>query len=210
MKLISKLDVKYLLPLTLACVAFSAYSIYRCTRGTEAPDPAGQDPESIMHYIASDAFSNLPKEAKSDFLRKMPPPEKAVELMADASKLPEEQRRKMHENMRPMFETMMQKKVDEYFLLSPEQREEYLDNEIARFEQMRPGGPGGLGGPPPGAPPPSGGPPPPGGANGRAEPPKPSLKGIKSMIESSDPATMAKMHQFHRDMRKRMEQRRKE
>lgn len=157
----------------------------------QVPEPKGQKPEEITKFIASAEFSKIPEEQKNNYLGKITPPspEKAAEMFAAAEKLSDEERKRLHENMRPVFEAAMKKRVDEYFALAPEKREEYLDREIEKMEAMRNAnskdGPGGR---PP-------------------HPPKPSVDELKSRVEKTAPATQAKMHQFFMDMRKRMEKR---
>ncbi|HCE43916.1 MAG TPA: hypothetical protein DET40_10245 [Lentisphaeria bacterium] len=186
------MKIKYLVQAG-AVVAIGTLSMvcYKPFSPVKVPDPKSLTQDGIAKAISSDSFSKLPQEKKDEYLEKITPadPEKGREIFASVEKMTDEEKKNFHENMRPAFQKMMQKRVDEYFAMTPEKKEEFLDREIERMNEMRKGGNGGPGGP------------------GRGPPPKPDVQHLKNMFETQDPVTKAKMHQFFRDMHQRAERR---
>ena len=188
----------------VGCLVITAAVIgaYLVMRPITAPDPASQDKDQKVKFIASKEFSKLPEKEKSDYLNKIA--DARVEegrgggLWQEASKLPEDDRKVFFENMRPMFELRMNKRVQEYCALSEEKREEYLDKMIDQFMERREerearggqDGGGWRGGGPDG------------GRGGG-----PSVQRVKDRISGTDPATRAKAAAFFRDLRARMQTR---
>jgi hypothetical protein len=89
------------------------------------------------HYAAKapsdDELSQLRAQATAD-------PNALFGKMRDTmrdEKLTDDQRRKMMDNMRTVFEEQMDKRVDEYYTAKPEDREEILDRHIDEFEKFR-------------------------------------------------------------------------
>jgi hypothetical protein len=115
----------------------------------------------------------------------------------------EGQREKLRDNIRPVMRQVMMARVTQYFEIPETEKVAYLDQMIDEGGGMM--GRGGPGGP--------GGGPPPGGADRDANRPPdgerrgPSPERMKARLESTDPADRARMQEFHKDMRERMEQR---
>ena len=188
------MNIKYLVnaggAVTIGTLTLICYNPFKTVR---VPDPKNLTQEGIAKVISSDSFSKLPQDKKDEYFEKIAPadPEKGRAMFASVEKMTDAEKKNFHENMMPAFQTMMQKRVDEYFAMSPEKRREFLDQEIERMEEMRKDGKGGPGGP---------------GGPGRGPPPKPDVQHLKNMFETQDPVTKAKMHQFFKDMHQRMEQ----
>ncbi len=181
------MKVKYL-TISAALLASGTMSLvaYRSFGPVRVPDAKTLEAAGIAKVVSSDNFSRLSQEEKVKYLENAgsSDPEKRKEVFASVEKLSGPEKQKFFENMRPIHEKMMLKKVDEYLALSPEGKQEFLDQEIERMQAM--GGPGGKGGRPP---------------------PKPDVQHLKNMFEKEDPVTRAKMHQFFKDVHQRMEQR---
>ncbi len=180
------------------------------------PDPKDQKPVDIAKLMASPDFSKLSSNTKDKYLENLMNQDKTREIFYSSEGMTDDQKKNLRENMRSVFEIRMKKTVDEYFALTPDKREEYLDKKIdemaERFAERQraaeaqggsgnpPGpsawGPGGGGGGPPGQ----------GGGGGRRQ--GPSVQQVKSRIETTDPLVRAQGAQFRKDMRARMEQRR--
>ena len=166
------------------------------------PAPEDQSPEQIRDYLASRDFAAQPAGVRQAYF------EKAVASGTDSARrrrlfgrgeLTDEQRQQLRRNVRPLFEKMMQKRMDEYFALPPEQRtaemEKMIDRMMAWQRQRGEGQPprdGQAGAPGEGQ-----------RRGGRA----PSLERIKQRIENTPPEDRAKWMEFIKDLRKRMEQR---
>jgi hypothetical protein len=160
------------------------------------------------------------------FSGKGPPSrEKMDEMRRAMDQLTPAQRDEIMRPMREQMERRMEKRLDDYFALAPEQRAAYLDKEIKEmekrhkeFESRRQQTGQGKNGPDSG-PPPGGGPGPgpggpgapgggPGGPGGR--PPRPEEMGTDAakqrrndMFDHMSPSQRAKMDLFFSDMAKR-------
>lgn len=188
----------------------------RCPEPVLPEDP---QPEDLVAIIASRSFDKLPQEKKSELIdamvasRKPPSSADAKGMPPVVAALDEEAQHRFHEVMRQNFRVKMNERINEYFALPPEARQEYLDEMID--EQQERGGPGGGpggGGPGRGGPPGSEGPA--GGessgqpsSNDGAQAGRPSPQDhMRSRIEGTAPEERAK----HLEFMKAMQQRRTE
>jgi hypothetical protein len=187
----------------------------------------------LWWWFRGDAQVEKVKQLQAGMFEAKKPPtmEQMDEMRREMDKLTPAQR---EEVMRPMRERMQQdmnKRMDEYFALSPQQRMAFLDAEIQKMEKwrkdfenrMRQGNqgrngaavgppPGGAGGGPGGGPGMPGGGPPggPKGGPGGGPGPGPWAMGADArklfrndMLDHFSPAQRAKMDAFFSDMQKR-------
>jgi len=172
------------------------------------PNQTVMTPEEKLKFMASDKFKALSDQQKAQFVQQSMRKGNPGEMFRAGRDLPEAEREKLHENMRGTMETMMKKRVDDYFALPEDQRDAYLDsivNEMAaRRNRMaasgqRPPGPGGAQAQPgqrgPGGP---GGPGGWGGDNG--------LQRLKDRLATTDPTTRAKQTEFRKAFFNKMKQ----
>lgn len=111
--------------------------IYLCVgSGTEPPSPEDQTPEEKVKFLASDNFSELPQEAKQKYLTEAVQEGKFREIFRSSRELPEEERKKLRENLHPVFRKMMQERINKYFTITNEdERIAYLDKLIDEHEE---------------------------------------------------------------------------
>lgn len=179
----------------LGAAVLACWSLMACRK---APDPLKQRPIESVKYIASSDFTKLPEKERQEYFEKLtggigekkggPPP-----FMKEIEGLPENERKAFFQNMRPMFEARMLKEAKDYFSTPDEQKAEYLDKIIDRFEERR-------NNPPP--------PPPDGAGKEGGGPPRgpPSASMIKERIETTDPGTRALREEFFKDLHARMKE----
>ncbi len=113
----------------------------------KALDPSRQTKEERVYYIASKDFSKLSDAEKRAYLSQASNgQENGRRRMsaAELSQLSGDQRRTYFENMRPMMEAgrekmeaEREKRIKEYFALTPEQRDEYLENMVKQMQDRR-------------------------------------------------------------------------
>lgn len=155
------------------------------------PDIATQSEQDVVRYVASEQFSKLPEPKRQVYLQAVadrfegrPPDMRDVELS-------DEQRDRLRENVRPMFRQRMEQRIDAFFALPEEQRDAYLDDMIDRMQEMRNRRPRDAGR---------------GDRQGRRgggfTPER-----MKQRLENTPPDRRAKMAEFFRAMRQRMEDR---
>jgi hypothetical protein len=180
-----------------------------------APDPANQTPEQTVAYMASDAFGKLSVEQQDAYVSAAREAHGAEGRRAFfRGDLDDDQRERLRDNMREVMRRRMRQRLDAFFELPEEQRNEYLDRILDGFGRRRR---------PPGD---DGGPPPPqrgeatastggdsgGDANGDGDGRRRGRRGItpegmKRMIENSDPEDRARMAEFMKALRKRARER---
>jgi hypothetical protein len=119
--------------------------------------------------------------------------------------LAEPERRRLRENLAPVVRQMHKRRMNRYFELPPEERTAYLDELIDEMRRHAGAGPGGSGpdraGRRPARRSAEDGPPPPGPPRGLTP------ERIKRHIESTSPEDRARFMQFHKAVRRRMEER---
>jgi len=100
------------------------------------PRPERQTPEEVVRYLASPAYEELdPKSREAYFEGAVNRfDQENVNWPALADPLSEEERQRLQRNARPLLRQMMERRVDRYFELPPEERTAYLDEMIDQME----------------------------------------------------------------------------
>jgi hypothetical protein len=191
--------------LALGALIAGVAAILRHTPLDPPPDPAGLSPADTARFLASDQFHKYSMREKRSYLERLReerrkrmaegraegPPEGAFE------ELSEEERENLRRNVRRVFMEMMQDAVNDYFALPEAERTAYLDERIDEFRSR--GGPRGG---------PGGGPPRDESARGDGAARRgPTPERVSRMMRMTDPETRAKMIEFRRALRQRMEER---
>jgi hypothetical protein len=125
----------------LAFVAFAGAGIWAYWGSAPpetAPNPVLQRPEDRAAYIASDRFKSLPEEEKREYFRKSMEDGGGRAVFGARESMTEEQRDKLRENTREVFESIQKERVDAFFeLQTPEEKVAYLDKQIDEMEKRR-------------------------------------------------------------------------
>jgi len=172
------------------------------------PEPGAQSPRQVREYLASKDFAAQPVRARRDYLERAlasgTSGGRGRRLFRGADDLTEEQRHRLRENVGPLMrermQQMMERRLDDYFALPPAERTAYLDRMIDEMADRR------ARRPPPTArsrPEPSSESPRPPRRRGRGFAPE----RMKRHIEKTPPEVRARRMEFHKAMRKRMEER---
>jgi hypothetical protein len=98
------------------------------------PDPK-KEPKKTIKFLASKDFSSMPMEDKQEYMRKMR--ESGDRRMFRNSQLTQEERTQLHQNMRPVFRTMMKERMKKFFAMSKEEQNKELDKAIARMKERQ-------------------------------------------------------------------------
>lgn len=187
-----KSNSRKLLAATLSVLAVTALlttAIILLRSPAQAPDPTVMEKTEAVKFIASDKFAALPEQQKIEYVRKMRgdnpgPPPVMDESLSDA------ERQAVRKNMGSVMRKEMVERTRQFFKMSKEEQEKFLDKMIADMEARRkndqaqgrtPGGPGGLDG---------------GNRDAR----------MQAMLEGTDSTTRAQMHEMHERIRQRMQQ----
>ena len=166
------------------CAVVASYALW----ADSTPGLDETNPGKIAKYMASDEFAKLDESTRREYFRA---------LRDNADKLSDQDRDKLRESMGRSMRQQMQARLDEYFELPADQRQAHLDNIIDRMQARRANGM-----PAPGNPPPDDRP------NGQRGPRRGFTPDrLKRMIENTPPERRAKMAEFMKAMRKRMEER---
>ena len=196
--------------LALLCAVVAAVAVI-LLRAPSRPPPNPQDlsPADTARYLASDSFRTLPmweKRAYMERLRDERRRRSAEEGEAGRpdrvfEELSEEERENLRRNVRRVFMEMMRDAVNEYFELPEMERTAYLDERIDEFRARG----GARRGPGRGAPDGESD----RGAGGSARSGRrgPTPERMGRMMRRTDPEMRAKMIEFRRAMRERMEER---
>ncbi len=210
-----------------AGVAAGAYVLWPRERPVVVvPVPSTQTPEETMKYVASKDFEALDADEKEKYF------DEAVKHFESQNvwrmprtELSPEERERLFKNAGPLFQKVMDARIDKYFALPPEEKTAYLDNMIDRMQEMRAAGEerrrergAARGTTDPAAV----------AATDTGRPPRPESTGtpgttqpqecrgpgerfspqrIKERIESTPPEDQAKRAEFFKAFRKRMEER---
>jgi len=95
---------------------------------SKAPDPKTQTPADVTRFLASAEFDKLNDEQKDDYYSKLADNSETTRAFrGPISEFSEEERDRLRRNTAPIFEKMMQKRVDQYFDQPIEKRDEYMD-----------------------------------------------------------------------------------
>ncbi|MGC9454093.1 MAG: hypothetical protein ACP5HU_04445 [Phycisphaerae bacterium] len=168
------------------------------------PDPEKQSPEEVVEYLASEDFGKLSTERKREYLEQA---REAGRLqgrrMMSGQDLSDEQRQQYFENMADVGRQHMRERLDEFFALPQEQRTEFIDRMLDRF-QNRPMRPADERSPAASA---EGDDSSDGAGDGRRSRGGFTAEHMKRMIENTDPEDRARMAEFVKAMQKRMEER---
>jgi hypothetical protein len=164
----------------------------------QRPAPVEQEPKAVLEYLASEEFAAMPEAHRQEYFAKAQP------VLREAggpgspafAELSQEQRQRLGKNIGPLMRKEMQRRIDKFFELPPEERDAYLDDMIDEMESWRrrhrP-------------------PPPTRDSDSEDRRPRPgrgfSPARLKGMIETGDPVERAKMVEFGKAMRRRMEER---
>ncbi len=181
-----------LVSVLVALVGVSATLLFM--RHKPAPDPKSQTPQEIAKYIASDDFAALSGKERTQYLnsgRELMRGKNAMDGLSD------EEKEKFRENVRSGNDPM-KKRMQEYFKLPPDQRQEYLKKMMEEMEARRKSGQDR----PPDAPPGEGRGGNQGGQGGQGAGPRnpPSSDKIRNRLEKESPVERAQRTQFMRDM----------
>jgi hypothetical protein len=98
------------------------------------PDPK-KEPKKTIKFLASKDFSSMSMEDKQEYMRKMRT--SGDRRMFRNSKLSQEERTQLHQNMRPVFRAMMKERMTKFFAMSREEQNKELDKAIARMKERR-------------------------------------------------------------------------
>jgi len=164
--------------------------------GTHAPDPMKMTPQANLKYMASKEFAALPKAEKESYFSRLrqnhnsTPPQRP-----DFSTLSQAERENLRKNTGRMMQKEMRERMKQFFSLSREEQDKYLDKMIKERQQRRQqelarNGGTGNNNPPPGGPPE--------GGNRQAM--------MQSMLENTDSNSRAQMHEFMSRLRAREQQ----
>lgn len=162
------------------------------------PEVNAETTQESAEYLASEDFKKLPEKKKEKFVAEIFRSGQGRTVMREARKnMSEEQRQEFRRSTRSMFRKRMEKRMDDYFKLPPDQRLAQLDKMIDRMQERRnrprrarDNSDGnrrrGRGW----------------GRRGRRSPER-----MKRRIERTSPERRAKFVEFHKAMRKRMKER---
>jgi len=177
------------------------------------PPPEKQTPKQVRDYLASAEFGDHSVEVRQAYLDKViaSGTARARRDLFGRGNLTDEQRRQLRQNVQPVVQNMMQQRIDQYFELPPDQRTAYLDKMIDQMMAWRPSGP-------PRRPPPqttqpaqTARPQPTGSSEQQPRSHRPGRgftpQRMKRHIESTPPEMRAKLIEFMKAFRKRMEER---
>lgn len=181
--------------------------------GTPSPaeTPDLSDSEAAREFILSDEFGKLPEDRRYEAFKKVFPMEPGSGGPPQGLRpweMSEEQREAFRENVRPLFRRLMRERMDEYFAMSKQEKNVYLDKAIddmnrfrkereARRRQRETSGETSSTEKRPG--PPRG--------DGERHRRGPSPDRMRRFIEKTDPEDRAKMMQFMKDLTDRVVER---
>jgi len=125
--------------IVLSLTAVCGIVIYKLIPASQPPpDPAKSSSLDTASYIASTEFANLPLDKKVEYMETIRKSGNNTNPRETFSKLIPEERKKVMENMRPVMQEMMKKRVKQYFALkTKEERDKFLDEEVEKMKKMR-------------------------------------------------------------------------
>ncbi len=169
----------------LILTAVTASGIVLLYPEPKAPDPKKMKPEAAFKYMASKEFSALSDKEKERYFKMMRPKRgsKPPKRMKRPN-LTEEERQRLHKNMHKLMRKEMKKRMQEFFAMSKEDQEKFLDKMANDMKERRKNGEG-----------------PPGGGGRRGAPSGGRMQG---MLENTDSTTRAQMHEFHKRLHQKL------
>lgn len=119
---------------------------FAAMRGAHArpPQPQAATPEQTIEYLASGAFVKMAPAAKREYVReiRVPGSQTPVLSLLFNSNVPEEQRRRVMENVLPVAGSMIQQRLDEFDGLPAAEKTARLDALIDQLQVARRDGQG--------------------------------------------------------------------
>jgi hypothetical protein len=103
-----------------------------------APNPVAAPPEAIARYLASDAFAQLPEDARQQYFDKaVSEYEGRTDWIHQMPELAPEERERLRRNMQPLFRRLINERIRTYNALPKEQKKPYLDKMIDQMTALR-------------------------------------------------------------------------
>lgn len=126
----------------LAGIAAGAYVLWPRERPVVVvPVPSTQTPEETMKYVASKEFEALDADEKQKYFDEVVKHFESQNIWRPPrADLTPEERERLFKNAGPLFQKVMDARIDKYFALPPEEKIAYLDNMIDRMQRMREAG----------------------------------------------------------------------
>lgn len=172
----------------------------------DLPAVAEQTPQQTAQTLASEEFGKLSAEKKEVYYQELIDAGEAAgeeagrgrmrEFFQAAQDMSDEQRERLMANGRELGMAFMERRMDDYFALSEEEKNAHLDERIDQIQQWRERSESNEGGNE-------------GGGRGRRGGGHRQFtpEHLKRIIETVSPARRAKFVQYHQDLQDRMEQR---
>lgn len=102
------------------------------------PVPSTQTPEETMKYVASTEFEVLDQDEKQKYFAEVVKHFESQDAwLLPRTELSPEERERLFKNVGPLFQKVMDARIDKYFTLPPEEKAAYLDSMIDRMQRMR-------------------------------------------------------------------------
>jgi hypothetical protein len=123
----------------LACMLAAS----RVTR-SRPPQPQAATPEQTVEYLASEAFVKMDTDDKRQYVREIQVPGSRTPVLALLfnSSVPEEQRRRVLENILPVVRPVIEQRLDEFDRLPSAEQTARLDAVIDQLQEARRSGTG--------------------------------------------------------------------
>ena len=97
----------------------------------QVPKTQEQTASETTIFIASADFNELDLKARQGYMEKiLADTSQHADLWASRKNLNDQQRKQLEQNIRPVFKKMVETRIDHYFTLLKEKREDYLDELI--------------------------------------------------------------------------------
>jgi mono/diheme cytochrome c family protein len=126
------------IPATVLITAAAATSgIMWLNRPSLKDAPQKTDTKQVAAYLASDKFNQLSMQDKQKYVSQISDGKPPWQVMRSGDNLSKEERDKLRENLQPVMQQVMKERLNNFFKMSPEDREKELDKIMG---QMRQGG----------------------------------------------------------------------
>ena len=104
----------------------------------KAPEVQKQTAKETAVFLASADFDKLDINSRQNYMEKvLADTAQHADIWAARKVLSDDQRKRLEQNMRPVFKKMIETRIDHYFTLPEEQREDYLDELIDQAMALR-------------------------------------------------------------------------